>query len=102
MSEKKEFLKWTLVVVVAFVIVVIVGTVTGAFGRWFGMRVERAVMVESHQYREARSSELATYEAQLAELEGRLAREDLSASQIAEINAQIRSINVLMRSARTR
>ena len=102
MNEKKEFLRWTFVIGIGIVILTVIGGVTGAFGRWFDTRVEREVLVTSHQYREARASELTTYEAQLAELEGRLARDDLSDSQRAEINAQIRSINVLMRSARAR
>lgn len=102
MSEKSEFLKWTFVVGIGIVILTVIGGVTGAFGRWFDTRVEREVLVTSHQYQEARASELTTYEAQRAELTGQLLRDDLTDAQKAELEAKISGIDVLIRAAQRR
>lgn len=103
---KVEALKWWLLGLVALVITFVVlgtaGALGGAVSRWFGVKVERAVLVESHQYKEARSTEIATYEAQLAELRGQLARPDLNEADRARIEGQISSINILLKSARSK
>ena len=101
-SEKKEVGGWWLWVLMLVVISVAALTVTGALGRFFGVAVERQVLVHSHQYQEARNSEVATYEAQLAELQGQLDRSDLSESTRARINGQISSINILLTAARSK
>ena len=90
---------WVLLLVVVSSVVL---GVTGAFGRVFGVAVEREVLVHSHQYAEARNSEVATYEAQLAELRGQLNRSDLTESDRARIDGQISSINILLQSARNK
>lgn len=101
-SEKKEFAGWWLWVLLLIVVSSIVLGATGAFGRFFGVAVEREVLVHSHQYKEARNSEVATYAAQLAGLRGQLNRSDLTESDRARINGQISSINILLQSARTK
>lgn len=101
-SEKKDLAGWWLWVLLLIVVSSVVLGVTGAFGRVFGVAVEREVLVNSHQYAEARSSEIATYEAQLAELRGQLNRGDLTESDRARINGQISGINILLQSARTK
>lgn len=101
-QDKKEVAGWWMWVLGLMVITIAVLGVTGAFSRFFGVAVEREVLVHSHQYKEARNSEIATYEAQIAELEGQLDRSDLTESDKAKINGQIRSIEILLRSARTK
>ena len=102
LGEKVEFSSWWMVVVALLVVTAGIFGIVNAFGMWGRTVVEREVLTHSHQYREARSSEVSTYEAQLAELRGRLGREDLTDSQRREIEALISSITIQLSAARSR
>lgn len=105
-KDRTETMKWwalgLALLVVTLGVLGVTGALGGAVSRWFGVKVERAVLVESHQYKEARNTEIATYEAQLAELRGQLGRPDLSEADRARIDGQITSINIMLTSARTK
>lgn len=101
-QDKKHFASWWFWVLMLIVITSVILGMTGTFGKIFGVMVEREVLVRSHQYKEARNSEMATYEAQIAELEGQLNRSDLSEGEKAKIEGQITSINILLRTARSK
>jgi len=71
----------------------------GLFGR---TAVERKVFENSFQYSEARKSEIATYEAQLAEIDGKLANPNLDANTRANLEAQKSAINIQLSIARSK
>lgn len=64
--------------------------------------VEREVFKRSYQYKEARTSAIATMEAQLAEIEVRLMSDSLPESTRAELEAQRSFINIQLRAERAR
>lgn len=69
--EKKYFAGWWLWIVLLLVITGGIFAALKPFGMWW----DRQVMLESHQYKEARNTELMAYQAQLAEINSRLSRE---------------------------
>lgn len=84
--EKKEFGAWWIWVLglVALTVVVAGGlNVAGVF-------VERKVFEQSYQHSTARKAEVATYEAQLAELSSQLSRGVVNEEQIRSQMAAIR------------
>jgi hypothetical protein len=62
--------------------------------------VEREVFENSFQYSQARKAEIATYTAQIAELEGQLANPSLDAGTQSTINAQLSAIRIQLNTAR--
>lgn len=102
LPTKTSYAKWWILTLVLIVFSTAMLAFTGAIGSIFSKRVEREVLVTSHQYREARSSEMVTYEAQLAELRGQLNRKDLTESDKARIQGQVSSINILLSAARNK
>lgn len=64
--------------------------------------VEREVFEQSFQYSEARKSAIATYQAQLAEIESQLSRGDLSESERANLRAQAARLRVLIQTERSK
>lgn len=91
MSEKWMLVKSFALIVLALLILTGVGFCT----RIVGMRVEREVMVQSHQYKEGMAERVAVLQANLAEIDARLLtvqdpnlRAGLEAQRSA-INAQL-------------
>jgi len=70
--------------------------------RWFGVFGERVIFENSFQYSEARKVEIATYEAQLAEIEGKLANTNLDANTRTNLEAQRSALRVRLNVARSR
>ena len=70
-SDKKELGKWWMWVLLLILITVGVFTALKPAGMWW----ERQVMLQSHQYKEARATESMTFKVQLAEIEQRLITE---------------------------
>lgn len=90
---------WVLGLIVVSIIVLSILDYAGVFTRTV---VERKVFEESFQYSEARKVEIATYEAQLAELEKKLSNPELDAGTRNEIEAQMSAIRIQLNTARRR
>lgn len=99
MNEKREFAKWWLWVLFLIVIAGIVLGTTGQIGRIVDVLIQRQIFEKSFQYDQARKDEVATYKAQIAELEGKLSNPDLSEGTRAEINAQLSAIRIQLNAA---
>ena len=91
---------WKVMGIVILVLVVL--TVVG-WGLGFGNVIMRRVIFEnSFQYQQARDLEASTYEAQLEEIRVQLSRTDLDKNTRANLEAQERSIRVLLKVSRER
>ena len=64
--------------------------------------VERIVFENSFQYSEARSTEIATFEAQLAEIKVQLTNPNLEADTRINLEAQVSAIRVQLKVARSK
>lgn len=98
--EKKEFGGWWMWVLGLIVVSALVFGGLRYAGVWTDTVVEREVYEQSYQRQEAVKSQIATFEAQKVELEGRLLNPNLDEGTRANIQAQISSINVQLRAAK--
>ena len=96
-KDKKEFGKWWVWVLMLVVLTVVVG----AGLRFAGVFGERKVFENSYQYKAARRSEIATYEAQLAEI-ARKMTSNLDEETRANYEAQAAAIRIQLRVAKTK
>lgn len=99
-EEEAFYVRWWFLTLILLMISIGFLTFMGYFGKWLDAGIDRKVMENSHQYREARKTEIVTYEAQLAQLRGQLNRSDLSESDKAGIEGQIASIKILLKAAK--
>ncbi len=99
MSEKKSMAGWWTFFLVLLVVSMAVLGATGALGRIVNVVVEREVFERSFQYQESKSEQIATYQAQMAELESKLADSNLSDSAKSDIRAQLAAIRIQLNSA---
>jgi len=99
MSEKKSMAGWWVFFLVLFVVTGAVLGATGVVGRIVNVVVEREVFERSFQYQESKSEQIATYRAQMAELEAKLTNPELSASTKSDIKAQLSAIRIQLNSA---
>ena len=95
-QEKKYFASWW------FLIISLVAVTAVVFGglRLVGVIGERVVFEQSFQYKEARKTEIATFEAQLAELELKLASASLDDVTRTNFEAQVSAIRIQLNVAR--
>lgn len=82
---------WAVLATVVIGVVVGLLNAAGFFGRTV---LERKVYENSYQYTEARKSEIATYEAQLAEIDARLTDSALDSVTRSELEAAKAAIEV--------
>ncbi len=99
MGEKKSFLGWWIFLLVLLIVMMGIFGATGVIGRIVNVVVEREVFERSFQYQEGKSDQIATYRAQMAELEGHLANPELSAGGRANIEAQLSAIRIQLNTA---
>jgi hypothetical protein len=98
-NEKKEFGKWWIWVLFLLALTIISFSALNYLGIIGKTVVERKVFEQSYQRSESLKSEIATYEAQLAMIEAQLSG-DLEPLTRANLNAQVRSIKILLSAAR--
>jgi hypothetical protein len=96
-NEKWDFTKWFILIVVLVAIAGGLFAFTGAGGKLFGTFVERKVFEQSYQRSEGLKAKIATFEAQLAEIDAQInqtadtfTRNDLLAKRAA-IVVQLRA-----------
>lgn len=95
MGMKAEAAKWGLLAVAGLVLVTVIG-----FGMKFvNKRVDRAVLVTSHQYQEGMAERVAILSASLAEVDSRLSG-NIASELRSSLEAQRSSINVQLMAAR--
>lgn len=96
-KEKKEFTKWwiwLLFLIVASGAIFVFLSYAGIFGKTV---VERKVFENSYQYSAGKKQQIATYEAQLAELSSKLINSNLDENTRSNIEAQMSAIRIQLR-----
>jgi hypothetical protein len=101
MEQEKKYIggwwMWTLGLIVITII-------TLSALMWFGMIgrtiAERKVFENSFQYSQARKTEIATFEAQMSLIQGKLLNPNLDAETRTNLEAQISAIQILLKTAR--
>lgn len=101
-AEKKYFGGWFVWILVLLVMATVVFTALGGVGLITKTVLHREVLVRSHQYKEARSTEIATFEATLAEIDRQLMNSDLSEKERADLEGQAASTRIMLRTARSK
>jgi len=102
MEEKKDVFKWYMLFLLIAVIFTIVFTglnYAGVFGKTV---VERKVFENSYQRSAGLKQQIATYEAQIAEIEVQLADPTRDEESKKAINAQLASLRIQLKAARSR
>jgi 5-bromo-4-chloroindolyl phosphate hydrolysis protein len=101
-KQKRYAFGWVAWGIGILILLSVVGFVLNSAGLFGHTVVERVVFKNSFQYKEARESELTTYEAQLAEINSKLADPNLDENERKTLEAQKASINVLRSAAERR
>ncbi len=89
---------WGLALLVLTIVILVLLNFVGVIG---STMVEREVLKNSHQYKEARSSEVVMYEAQLTEINSQLSNTTDPATRNA-LKSQQAAINVRLRAAKAK
>lgn len=97
MGEKVEFSKWWLLVVVLMLLTAGIFTAAQMGLLPFWKKVEREVLVNSHQYKEGMNQRAATLSANIAEIEAQLLNPTLDEGTKANLNAQLAALRVQFR-----
>ena len=98
MNKKEGCSVWALILVLLVLTIAVLG-VTGVIGRVVNVVVEREVFERSFQYQESKSEQIATYQAQIAELESKLSDSNLSDNAKSDVRAQLAAIRIQLNSA---
>lgn len=101
-SEKKlvgGWWMWILLLTIVSGLILTGLSYMGLFGRTV---VERKVFENSFQYSESRKSEIATYQAQLTEIDRKLMNTELSQSTRVNLEAQASGLRIQLNVARTK
>lgn len=97
-QEKREVGGWWMWILALTVVTLIAFTglrYAGVIGQTV---VEREVFEQSYQYTAAQKQRIATYKAQMAELEGKLLNPNMDEADKANINAQLSGIRIQLQS----
>lgn len=101
-EERREFSRWWWWILGLVIVTGLIFSILGYVGVFTKTVVEREVFEQSFQYSEARKSEIATYEAQLAEINSQLADPSLDASTQRSLKAQKSAIEVRLATAKAK
>ncbi len=101
-TEKKYVGGWWIWILFLAVITGTIFTGLSYFGIIGKTAVERVVFENSFQYKEARKSEVAVFQAQLTEIEGKLMNPELTVGTRANLEASASSIRVQLAAARSK
>lgn len=101
-GERREFGRWWMWVLGLMILSGLIFTLLGYAGIFTKTVVEREVFEKSFQYSEARKSEIATYEAQLAEINSQLADPALDENTRRSLKSQKSAIEVRLTAAKTK
>ena len=96
MGEKIEATKWVVWAIVVFLVVLLIGGISMVVSK----RVEREVLVSSHQYREGMADRAAVLRASIAEIDTRLLSSNLDATTRNNLQAQRSAINIQLNAIR--
>ena len=95
MNEKWEVTKWAGLGVAILIVVTLIGFGLSVVDK----RVERKILVSSHQYKEGMADRAAVLNASLAEIDSRLTS-SVDAGTRADLEAQRATINVQLQAIR--
>jgi ATP/ADP translocase len=95
-GEKIEATKWLLWAIVVFIILLIVGGISMVVSK----RVEREVLVNSHQYKEGMRDRASVLRASIAEIDTRLLSTTLGEGVRNNLQAQRSALNIQLNSIR--
>lgn len=101
-TEKKYYAGWFFwgLLLASIAGIILTGlSYLGVFGQTV---VERKVFENSFQYSESRKAEIATFEAQLAEIDGKLNNTNLDSDTRTNLEAQKSAINIQLSVARSK
>lgn len=102
MDKDKKFVGgWWIWIGCLLVLTTIVGAGLKSAGLIGGTIVEREVFENSFQYSESRKTQIATFEAQLAEIERKLMNSDLDQTTRHNLEAQASSLRIQLATARS-
>jgi len=101
-EERRGVKKWWILILGLFIVTGVIFTGLRYVGLIGSTIVEREVFKNSFQYKEARKSEIATYNAQLAEIDRKLSMSSLDSNTRANMEAQAASIRILLATARSK
>ena len=101
-EEKKGVKKWWFFILGLVILSAVIFSGLRYVGIIGTTIVEREVFKNSFQYKEARKSEIATYEAQLAEINHKLNMSNLDENTKTNMEAQAASIRILLATARSK
>jgi len=100
-KEKKYFAGWWFWILMLIVVASIVIGSTRYLGMWGGAVAERVIFENSFQYKEARKTEIATFEAQLAEITRKLSS-DVDEQTRTNLEAQAATLRIQLNVARSK
>ena len=101
-SEKKDFGKWWIWILLLTIVSIVAFTGLNYVGLIGGTIVERKVFENSFQYSEARKMEIATFEAQLTEIEHKLSSDSIDSETRENLEAQAAGIRIQLSVSRSR
>ncbi len=100
-SEKKAFGKWWVWILVLLIPTILIFTGLRYAGLVGGTYIERKVFENSFQYSEATKASIATFEAQLAEIDHKLSS-DLDDTTRINLEASAAAVRIQLSVARSR
>jgi hypothetical protein len=100
-QDKKDFGSWWVWILALVILSVVALTALNYAGVIGKTIVEREVFEQSYQYTAGQKQKIATFQAQMAEIERQLASPDLDGQTRTNLEAQAASIRIQLNAARS-